>query len=72
MVVKQAKILKKHNKCIEDEMRELETKLQAAEAEVTMLENARLSLANEFKALTGSIIFHGIQSTLSKSADATP
>jgi len=53
-------------------MRELETKLQAAEAEVTMLENARLSLANEFKALTGSIIFHGIQSTLSKSADATP
>ncbi len=66
MLTKQAKIITKHNTCIEDSMKELELKLRAAEDEVTRLEVSRLRQTNKLEALTGSLFFHDMQTTLSK------
>jgi len=66
MLTKQAKIITKHNTCIEDSMKELELKLRAAEDEVTRLEVSRLRQTNKLEALTGSLFFHVMQTTLSK------
>lgn len=58
MLVKQATIIRKHNKCIEDSMNELELKLKTAEDEVTRLEKARLSQTNEIEVMAESILFN--------------
>ena len=72
MLVKQAIIIRKHNKCIEDSMKELEVKLKTAEDEVTRLEKARLCQVNELEAMTESILFHDMQtSTTNKALDDT-
>ena len=72
MLVKQATIIRKHNKCIEDSMNELEHKLKTAEGEVTRLEKARLSQTNELKVMAASILFNDMQTSYSKNALETP
>ncbi len=49
-------------------MKELELKLRAAEDEVTKLEVSRVRQTNKFEALTGSLFFHDMQTTLSKNS----
>ena len=66
MLTKQANIIRKHNACIEESMKELEGKLRAAEDEVTRLEKSRLHETIKLEALTGSLFIHETQTTLSK------
>jgi len=68
MLTKQAKLITKHNTCIENSIKNLELKLRSAEDEVTRLEKSRLRQTNKLEALTGSIFFHDMQTTISKNA----
>jgi hypothetical protein len=63
MLTKQAKLITKHNTCIENSIKNLELKLRSAEDEVTRLEKVQLRQRNKLEALTGSTFFHDTQKT---------